>query len=202
MGYRNFRIVGGETMDLKFNEYGELILPPQKPVLDKSGWVRMTRQRWAKIKAHEEAMEKWTVEKAKYDAIPPCTQTGMEAKIEFYRSRGKLLRNHGGIVLFDVDCIDHETEERIAETHAFFDELRRKAEEAKRKEGVQTTLDGVVRFVPPVRVVSTALVKSFGKKPNHYLEKAWLESIWYNVPLTDWQSFQISKREKEFVGGW
>ena len=117
MGYRNFRIVGGETMDLKFNEYGELILPPQKPVLDKSGWVRMTRQRWAKIKAHEEAMEKWTVEKAKYDAIPPCTQTGMEAKIEFYRSRGKLLRNHGGIVLFDVDCIDHETEERIAETH-------------------------------------------------------------------------------------
>lgn len=189
-------------MELKFDEFGRLVLPPQKPVLDKSGWVRMTQQRWAKIKAHEEAMEKWTVEKAKYDAIPPCTKTGMDAIIAFYEERGKLLRNNGGITLFDVSAKDTELEERITETHAFFDELRKKKEEAIRKQGVQTTLDGVVRFVPPVRVVSTALVKSFGKKPNHYLEKAWLESIWYDVPLTDWQSFQISKREKEFVGGW
>lgn len=191
-----------KNMELKFNEFGELILPPQKPVLDKTGWVRMTRQRWTKIKAHEKAMEDYEVMKAKYDAIPPCTKTGMDAKIAFYEERGKLLRNHGGIVLFDVDCTDHETEERIAETHAFFDELRKKKEEALRKQGVQTTLDGVVRFVPPVRVVSTALVKSFGEKPNHYLEKAWLKSIWYGEPLTDWQSFQISKREKEFVGSW
>ena len=189
-------------MELKFDEVGRLVMPPQKPVLDKTGWVRMTRKRWAKIKAHEEALEKFEEDMKKYESIPVCTKVGMEARIELYKQRGKLLRNHGGIVLFDVSSKDTALEERIAENRAFFTVLRKRAEEKKRKEGVQLTLDGVVRYTQPVRRINLSIIKSFGEMPNVWLEKAWLESIWYNQPLTDWQSFQISKREKEFVGGW
>lgn len=187
---------------LRFDEFGEIVMPPQKPVKpDTSKWKRMTVKRRETLRQYQEDLADFEVAYAKWVELPTIQETKEEAITKDYERRGKLLRNDG-ITLFDVDCIDHELEKRIAETHSYFDDLRAKAEELKRKQGAQTTLDGIVRFAPPVRMVSLSIIKSFGEKPNVYLERAWLQSIWYSVPLTDWQAYQISKREKEYVGSW
>lgn len=191
------------TNVLRYNEYGEIVMPPVKPQKpDTSKWKRMTDKRRETLRQYKVDKEQYEVDMAKWLQLPTNEMSKVESLTEFYRSRGKLLRDDGGIVLFDVSSKDTELEERIKADRLFFDELRKKAEEAKRKEGVQITLDGIVRFAPPVRRVDLSIIKSFGEKPNVYLEKAWLESIWYGKPLTDWQSYQIDRRAKGFVGSW
>ena len=50
-----------------------------------------------------------------------------------------------------------------------------------------------------VRIVDYGLLESFGTKPNKYLANAYLDYLIHDIPLTDWQKFQLNKRMSKTV---
>lgn len=60
----------------------------------------------------------------------------------------------------------------------------------------QTTLDGVIRWIKPLRVVDGNIIKSFGVKPNFLLEKAWLLHLVNGKKLSDTERQLLNARSK------
>ena len=73
----------------------------------------------------------------------------------------------------------------------------------KAKVNPQTTLDGHIRYAPPLRFVDFDIITSFGVKPNFLLEKEWLLHILNGEKLseTSRQFLMVRKEESRKMRG-
>ena len=190
---------------LRFNEYGELVYPPERPQppkpLKTDNWKNITPRRREKIlqyeldkEGYEIALAMYHYKMEKYLKLPTLSGNKMETIIESMREQGRIIRDKGGLVVWsslpqEVDVVFHKA-------HLLTWEETLAHNPDKAKVNPQTTLDGIVRNAPQLRVVDFDIITSFGAKPNFLLEKSWLLHLLNGENLSETER-QFLKERKE-----
>ncbi len=174
--------------EIRYYDDGSVAYPPVKPEppkpLKTSNWVNITEKRREKIYEYEVALEKYQIAMAEYPLLlmewyklpthkdfPPRGRPVIEPSddnpVFIYKSRGSIRT--------EVRVLSRPI--KVHKAHLLTWEESLNFHPNKPKVEPQTTLDGVVRFVKPLRTVDMKMIASFGMKPNHLLEREWLLHI-------------------------
>lgn len=190
---------------LRFNEFGELVYPPERPQppkeLKTKSWKNITPKRMEKIYQHEVDKEGYEIALAmyhykmeKYLQLPTINGTKEETIIEEMRRQGRIIVDTQSLIAWksfpqNVDVVFHKA-------HLLTWEETLAHNPDKAKVNPQTTLDGHIRYAPSLRVVDFDIISSFGEKPNFLLEKSWLLHILNGESLSETEK-QFLKERKE-----
>lgn len=220
----------------RYNEFGERVAPPVKPrapePVDQSNWKRITPKRRELLAQYRKDMEDYEVALVEYEKamdewlkLPTSDQTKMELIIENYEKQGKLLRNDGGIALFDVlpkpvkplhkvEILEVREEIQTGFGGNASHERRRYKRNRdldmdteydtniETGEKRQQTLFNCRTSDKGSRIVDYEYIHRFEAKPNVFLSRMYLDYILNGVPINDWYKAQINKWIKKVrVGG-
>lgn len=191
---------------LRFNEFGELVYPPEKPnppkALKTSRWKNITEKRMEKIYKHEVDKEGYEIALAMYHMkmerwlkLPTNNKSKMDSIVEDMRESGRLVVDTPSLVMWKSLPQNVGIEFHKAHLLTWEETLAHNPE--KRKANPQTTLDGHIRYAPQLRVVDFDIITSFGVRPNFLLEKEWLLHILNGGRLSETARQLLAVRKEE-----
>lgn len=197
---------------LRYNEYGDLVYPPEKPnppkALNTDRWKNLTPKRMEKIyqyevdkEGYEIAMAMYHMKMEKWLKLPTSNKTKEDSIIEYMRESGRLIVDTPSLVVWESLPQDGDVVYHKAHLLTWEETLAHNPDKAK--VNPQTTLDGYVRYAPQLRVVDFDIITSFGVRPNFLLEKEWLLHILNGERLSETarQFLEVRKEEGRQMRG-